>query len=491
MRTGVTLRQRDVPVPSTRARIGTWLDDGNMSSPSTPRTWIVQLVAKAGFRFGEYEQLTIVAAADSTSPVHGIRLRDHRVWASDDHGEGAPTFVSGLVIEAAGDFASKEEAVAVLANLASPYFQVLALIANAAVEEPEDLVAYAPPLDASDVGEFIIQRHSQMRSPAARLRRLAAADVFRAVQKLLGHPREERLYRAMAHFRMALNHLDPRNRVLSAESLWLVVENMQRVVFDRLCHESGIESEAHDAKHQLALAMGFKPKKSDQGRSAAVEALIDAGELDPKSFKRDNSHLDILDAYIRREVLLEGDTACYKQLRQMSDGFEHGYMTFGDVQKKSAVADAAFTHLRRAILREIGLSDGALFEKRFESPQGVWRPVFEGHGEYGDSACRTIDLNPETLNDPWPDPPGLSLVPLMRGIVDNEDGTRTMTLEVNGTTTAMPTSQTARLTRSTWISPSGDDGQVMSQEATLRLNGMVVESAVTFPQEPPSSQPCA
>jgi hypothetical protein len=169
---------------------------------------------------------------------------------------------------------------------------------------------------------------------------------------------------------MALNQLDPHNRVLSAESLWMVVENMTRVVFDRLCHEKGIDSEADDAKHSLASAIGFVPKKLDEGRSAEVQALIEAGKLDPRSFKRDNSHLDALDAYIRREVLLGGDKTCYKQLREMSDGFEHGYMTFGDVRRRSEVADAAFTHLRRAILREIGLGDSSpMFDERFGSPQ--------------------------------------------------------------------------------------------------------------------------
>jgi hypothetical protein len=77
----------------------------------------------------------------------------------------------------------------------------------------------------------------------------------------------------------------------------------------------------------------------------------------------------------------------------------------------------------------------------------------------------------------------------MRAVVDNEDGTRTLTLGVNGTTTAMPTSQTAKLTLSRWISPSGQDGKLMSQEATLRLNGMVVEDAITLPEEPPHSRP--
>jgi hypothetical protein len=419
-------------------------------------------------------------------PVHGVRLRNHTCWATEDHTDGAPTFVGGFVAEAAGEFATKEDAVSVLANLANPYFQVLAVVANAGVEEPEDLFAYTPPVDPTDTGQFIVQRHSQARSPAARLRCLAAADVMPVLQRLLDHPRAERLYRAMAHFRMALNNLNPHNRVLSAESLWMVVENLTRVVFERLCNEHGINPDARDAKHQLTLAMGLRPKVVEEHNTPGVQALIESGELDPRRLKRDNSHLDALDSHIRRDVLLAGDKASYQQLREMSDGFEHGYMNFGDVRTKSAVADAAFGHLRRAILREIGLpDDGALFEERFDSPQGVWRPAFEGYGEYTDSSGRIVDLGPDTFTDPWPDAPGLTLIPSMKAVIDNPDGTRTVTLEVNGTTTAMPDSQTARVTESRWICPGGSDTHVVVRAVSCGGNGGGVGVAVKGPQAPP------
>lgn len=451
---------------------------GGMSD-STARTWIVQLLAKAGFRFEERQQLTIVADSASTVPIHGVRLRDHVCWATEDHSEGAPTYVGAFAAEASGVFSSKEEAVSVLANRANPYFQVLAMIANAAVEEPEELLAYCPPVGPVDTGEFVVQRHSQARAPAARLRKLAAADVLSVLQQLKGHPREERLYRAMAHFRMALNYLNPENRVLSAESLWMVVENLTRVVFDRLCCEHGIDPKAQDAKHLLALAMGYKPKSFEETHPPSVQTLIDSGEFDAKRLKRDNTHLDALDSHTRCEILLGGDKACYKQLREMSDGFEHGYLDFGNVRTKSAAAEAAFGHLRRALLREIGLDETSpLFDPRFDSPEGVWRPIFEGHGEYTDSSRRGVNLSPATFNDSWPDAPGLNLVPLMTAVVDNSDGTRSVTFQVNGTTTAMPETQTIRVTESRWISPGGTDGEIINRETTFRLNGGIVEDAV-------------
>jgi hypothetical protein len=113
-------------------------DCGTMDvmSAHTSRTWIVQLNAKAGFRLEHQQQVTIVAGPATTLTVHGVRLRNQTCWATDDHRDGAPTFVGGFVVEAAGEFAKKDEAVSVLASLVNPYFQVLAVVANAAVEEP-------------------------------------------------------------------------------------------------------------------------------------------------------------------------------------------------------------------------------------------------------------------------------------------------------------------------------------------------------------------
>lgn len=128
---------------------------------SSTRTWIVQLIAKGAMQFTEEKNLAIVAGPDTTMPVHGVRLRNHVCWATEDHGNSAPKFVGGFVAEAAGKFATKEEAVSVLA--ANPYFQLMALNANAGIEEPEGLFAYAPPRHPHDTGEFVVQRHSQAR----------------------------------------------------------------------------------------------------------------------------------------------------------------------------------------------------------------------------------------------------------------------------------------------------------------------------------------
>jgi hypothetical protein len=169
-------------------------------------------MTEQAFGSSKTSEIRILAGPDSTMAIHGIRLRNHRVWATEDHSDGAPTFVGAFLAEAAGDYATKEEAVGVLANLASLYFQVMSPIATAGAEEPEDLLAYSAPEDDAHHGDFVVQRHSQLRSPAERLRAVPAADAMSVLSLLMEHPRQERLQRPMAHYRMALNHLNPEFR---------------------------------------------------------------------------------------------------------------------------------------------------------------------------------------------------------------------------------------------------------------------------------------
>ncbi len=455
-----------------------------MTESPDRRTWIVVVAAKAAFRFEDRQHLTIVASAESFDGMIGVRLRDHVAWSTDRRGEDAPQFVGSFIAEAAGVFGTAEEAASVLGNLATPYFQVMATITNCGAEETEDIVVYSPPKDATDVGQFVVQRHSEARAPAARLRKVAAADALSFLRLLNPHPRSDRLMRTMAHFRMALNQLDPMNRVLVAESLWMAIENLTHVVYGRLCGEQGIDTMAPDAKHQLALAVGFEPKKLEE-HPPLVQQAIDEGQLDPKNLKRDTSHLTALDVFIRKDVILGGDKNLYDGIRKMSDGFEHGYMDFGKVQQLSKVADECINHVRRAILREVGVpQDSPLFDQRFDTPQGAWRPVFQGTGTYTDSAGLTVDLSQATFNEAWPDPPGLSLVPSMTAVVDNADGTRTFTLQVDGTFGGLTETQTAQVTDSLWITPGGADVKKGESQTTTRLNGEVVEDRLVVPEEP-------
>lgn len=442
------------------------------------RRWIVTVSSPSAARISRKEQVGL--GTGGGGPVDGIRIRNAMCWSGEERGDGAPTFAGGIVVEATGVAADSTAAVDTLGNAAAPYLHVVALAANAAVEDTEDIVTYAPPEDPADVGEFFVQRHSQPRSPAASVRDVDADALVTLIQHLVGHPHEERLHRAMAHYRMALSHLDPLNRLLAAESLWMAVENLSQVVLDRLRVERGLPP-TPTGKHLLAEALGYRARPAPR-QHIVVTALLRLRLLSPKALRRDNSHLGRLDAHVRREVIFGGDKACYAALKEASDGFEHGFLDFAQVRSKSEVADRAFTLVRRAILSEIGVpSNSPLFDRRYDAPLAAWRPVFEAAATYRDTAAAPFPSEgPSIVHRPWPDPPGLPLVPLMKRVVDDDDGVRHITLEVNGTAELTET-QRAELVSASWALPGAPDKKPLSSEFCARLNGNVVAEILSVP----------
>ncbi|MTD45920.1 hypothetical protein GKE82_16905 [Conexibacter sp. W3-3-2] len=88
--------------------------------------------------------IEILASPESTVAVAAIRVRNLRMRRPDGTG-----YAAALVAEAAGEADDGTAAVDLLANLAAPYFALAALAANAAVDDPQDLIAFTPPLTTS------------------------------------------------------------------------------------------------------------------------------------------------------------------------------------------------------------------------------------------------------------------------------------------------------------------------------------------------------
>jgi hypothetical protein len=396
------------------------------------RVWIVGLHVRSAVRLADDKLLNIRAGPESTVSVVGVRLRNLRCVDED-----GSHFFAALVAEAAGHFPDAETAVSVLGNLASPYLQVAALACNTAIDEVEDVFCYSPPVDADDTGTFLIQRHSQPRAPAAVVRDLPVPALFELLQALHGHEREDRLHRAMAHYRLALDHIAFQNWVLASEYLYIAVENLARVVTQRLINQAGFPDNG-EGKHKFAISVGFTPAN-----------------------ERDRSHLGRLDSWVREQHVFARDVECYRQLVDASDAFEHGYEGFDYVRERAkAVTRRAFSHVRKAILTEIGLpQDSELFDSRFDVPLGDWRPVLELEGTYKDSAPTAIPdfENPKAVNDGWPDFVGPTVIPLISKIVDHKDGKRQVSLTARGDGRSLTESQSISIIDTRWVVPSGKE----------------------------------
>ena len=325
-------------------------------------------------------------------PLTAIRLRN------TFYRDGDKLVFKGLIAEARGTAYDAEHAFAFLAMHAAPYLHVAAVAGNGAIDEPKHLLAYAPPADGQR-GEFVEQIPVDTRTPAPTVRSINPEQLMKLLSTLVGHRDEARLHRAMEHYQHALAAIDPLNRVMTTQHLYMCCENLGQVIFRRMCREAGLP-DTGESKHHLAVAAGYQP----------------VGES--------RQHLWDYDSHLRVTHIFEGDTTLYKKLRKTSDGFEHGFANFGDVQKQAhAAADPAMVLIRRAILRESGLpGDAALLAEKYDHPLAAWSPTLILKGAYSG------DPDPE-----WPYFYGASLIPEIVAIEDLDgDQKRNVTYRANG-----------------------------------------------------------
>lgn len=407
------------------------------------RMWVVNLRLRSAARFEGDKNIHVIASPQSTASVCGLKIRNMKY---NSVGEG--TYVSGLVFEAAGELVGSRQAASVLANFASSYIQVAALAANAAFSDDFEMIIYAPPTEGLP-GRFHTQKSCLPSPPAARLRTMPAEDMMEVMQALQSHRDEERLHRAMAHFRIALNSLQPRFWVLAAEHLFIATENLQRVIFRRLCDEKGLPVNG-GSKHALAVESGFHPVGNSNG------------------------HLSKFDSFVRLKYVFDEDEECYKGLKFASDHFEHGSEGFGSVQEKANLhTKDAFRYVRHSILRELGVDAASnLFKDKYAYPLAHWHPNFEIWGEYTHPDCdKHLVLDPDSVGKDWPPFNGLNLDGRIADVVDDEDTKkRTITFKVNGNGHSLVEGQTVSTTGSQWVLPSIAQNEVVEDdEETMSL----------------------
>jgi len=382
--------------------------------------WVVMLRARSTIRLRDDPRVVINPEPSSTGPVLGVRIRNSYSKVDDDR-----LLVTGLFVEVRGMAASPDSAVEQLAGWALPHFQVIATAGNGAIDEPADMVVYAPPVGERP-GRFLERRSCGPKDPAVVVRSIGAADLLTVLKGLNGHVDEQRLQRAMAHYRHALGELDPFNRVRCAESLFMACENLGQVILRRLYREAGLPDNG-ESKHKLAVEAGFNPPN-----------------------ERSRQHLRDFDSYVRAHYIFDDQKEIYKNLLFASDHFEHGSRGFDQIQAAAdASADKAFGYVRRAILREIGVANDSplVTEEKYRHPLAGWQPALEVSGSY------TSDRD-----DDWPHFYGVSLFPEIMEIEDlDDDQKRNVTFRFTGSGAALLGGQEVTLERSLWAMPSSPD----------------------------------
>lgn len=325
----------------------------------------VVLRARSAVRFREGHELVLLADPASEVPVTRTVISNDDDPPRDDglHRRGIRIVVTGR-----GD--AFETAANVFAGIGAGFAHVLAVAANASIEEPELALVYqhAP---AGGNGSYVQRvRANTPISPAVVVTPIDAELAMRVLTALDKHPEQDRLRRAMEHYTEALRHLHPFQRIRWAEALFIAAENLGPVILRRLIRDAGLEG-VEDAKSQLAVTMGYA--------------------LNPD---KPSEHLYKLDSEIRRREIFQGDAAAYRNLKAASDGFEHGYSDFAAVRKAVEQAgDAPMSYLREAILRELSLPPddfATLTGPDYTEALGSWGPEVEVTGHFSSKSGSAI-----------------------------------------------------------------------------------------------------
>jgi hypothetical protein len=173
-----------------------------------------------------------------------------------------------------------------------------------------------------------------------RLIDLEATHAFLKV--MAAHVDTKRLARATSQYKLGLENWKLGHATIAMSHLWMAAEALTKARIRAAMAAGGLTG-----PDKLAAALGVQLKE--------------------------------LDGVIRREFIFQGDAECYKQAKEASDGFEHGYLGFDTIHALSEpIRRRTAGYVRRAIFDLAGVEEDAkarLLSDKFAMPLGPWPVV--------------------------------------------------------------------------------------------------------------------
>jgi hypothetical protein len=212
------------------------------------------------------------------------------------------------------------------------------LSANAAIYDPDVEVAFDNTVGIPERDYFqnyipperLIPHISRPVNIEATVALLRAVDL---------HVDAVRLRRCANHYRLALEHWRLGRETLSLAHLWMALEALTKAKIRSECVVRGLVE-----PRDLATSLGVE--------------------------------LPMLDATVRKDLILKGDEECYRQASRASDGLEHGYLDFGKIRDLSTnVRQRMAGYVRSAIFDILGIQDDTLqllTSDPYNKPIGYW-----------------------------------------------------------------------------------------------------------------------
>jgi hypothetical protein len=228
-----------------------------------------------------------------------------------------------LSAEIRGPARSLSEALDLFTEAARSVVPLIVVATNAPIEDLEGTLAFE--LRASGDEHPFYERF--VRDPVGSLprssRRTAPELIDALAEGLLAQPLndQERLNRAMEHYRQAMINYRPGRQLSVVSHLWMAMEALTPVV-----------------------------KRRELGPGETVDCLAARWGIEKKE----------VDPQLRARILFAGDTATYRTAKNVSDALEHSTATFASLHADAdAVKDALAGHVRRALVELSGVSASA------------------------------------------------------------------------------------------------------------------------------------
>ncbi|MFC3898573.1 hypothetical protein ACFOWZ_44500 [Lentzea rhizosphaerae] len=315
--------------------------------PDAPQsTYIVLSRARSSARFSPDDgiEVTISDVPGSAKPV---RFRSGTRWV--DEGHDAPT-PRELWIEAVGPAQTLNKAAAIFGSAGRFFSNILAFTANAAVDIPEVHIAYDATPGCTE-REFLEVFLPDEVGPLREGRIVKSGEVLAVFEGLRASGSPARLGRAAQQYGLALRHWYFGGEWLSLAHLYMAAETLTRAMIRHQCERHSLQTE------ELARRQGID--------------IDDDGKWKHR-----------LEVWARRDVIFDGDRETYNKARSASDGIEHGFMEFEDVNRKALdVTDKVFSYIRRAILTLLKLPEMDFPDLWQRPPRDVasLRKIIRGH----------------------------------------------------------------------------------------------------------------
>ena len=290
-------------------------------------SYIVVLEASSAVRFDDGESVTLNAFPTRTGPVAVTWFTRH-----SPEGFDAP-IPRELLVQVSGDadtLDSARDEFVEAGRVLTPY---LALTANAAIDDPELLLAFdaTPGMESRDFLQALRPTETGMFRSS---RRLDPHLVGSVAIPVLGHAESDRLHRAVVHYAEALKAWLPGSHLRVLIHLWMAVEALTKAAL-----------------------------RAEVAQRASRDALLREWGIERKQ----------LDGEVRRRVIFHGDDDVHDTARTASDAVEHSFENFAAVQGDAArIRDRFASHIRSAIFEIAGINEsivGQLTSDPYDSPR--------------------------------------------------------------------------------------------------------------------------